>query len=133
MLPCPAPSRSSLASVSVVLEWVWFDRFSPWMSASPFRIAAGGSPDPSLRPKALHRRPCLDQGAVDAEMLGREQLPNLGIGQHFGEELRGDVTGEQPVAVLGERGLGPRRIVNPDPDKPAEQKVELQALHDLTF
>lgn len=88
-------------------------------------------PGAILRPEALHRRPSLDQGAVDREVLVGEQRRKFGSGQHGGEELGGDLTVEQPVAVLGEHGHVPDRVVDPEPNEPAEQQVVVQLLHQL--
>jgi hypothetical protein len=51
--------------------------------------------------------------------------------QNGGEEFVRDITAKQAVAVLAERRLVPRRIIDPEPDKPAEQKVVVQPLRDL--
>ena len=84
-----------------------------------------------LRPEALHRRPGLDQRAVDREMIRAEQPLHPRLRQHRAQELGGDVALQQPLAVLGERRVIPDRIVNAEADKPAKQQVELQPLHQL--
>ena len=116
-----------------MLAWVSLLRFSPWKSRSPLLAQCRRLARAVLGPEALHRGPGLDQRAVDAEVLGRHQAPDLGIGQHLGQEPGRDVAGEQPVAVLGEGGLVPGRVVDPEPDEPAEQQVEVQPLHELAL
>jgi hypothetical protein len=44
-----------------------------------------------------------------------------------------DVAPEQPVAVLGEHGHVPDRIVDPEPGEPAEQQVVVELLHQLAL
>jgi hypothetical protein len=118
------------------------ERFWPRKSVSRFRPppGAGGSPEPFLgsspedrlfRPKALHRRPGLDQRAVDREMIRAEQTLHPRLRQHRAQELGGDVALQQAIAVLGERRVIPHRIVNANADEPAEQEFELQPLHQL--
>jgi hypothetical protein len=51
--------------------------------------------------------------------------------QHRRHELRGDVTGNQPLAVLGEYRHIPHRGIQRQPDKPAEQQIVPQLLHQL--
>ena len=84
-----------------------------------------------LRPEALHAGPGLDQRAVDAEVLARQQPPHLRPVEQRRQELGRDVALEQPVAVLGEGRVVPDRIVDAEPDEPAEQEVEVEPLHQL--
>jgi hypothetical protein len=49
------------------------------------------------------------------------------------QELGGHLAFEQTVAVLREHRVIPHRIIDPQPNEPAEQQVELQPLHQLTF
>jgi hypothetical protein len=42
----------------------------------------------------------LDQAAVDAEVLAREQAADLRLIQNLGQKLGGDVAREQPVPIL---------------------------------
>jgi hypothetical protein len=51
--------------------------------------------------------------------------------QHRAQKLGGDVALQQAIAVLGERRVIPHRIVDAKADKPAEQEVELQPVHQL--
>ena len=86
-----------------------------------------------LGPEALHRGPCLDQGAVNREVLGGQQALDPGLDQDGGEELNGDVAIEQAVAILGEGGVVPGRIIDPKPHKPPEEKVVFEPLDDLAL
>src|SRR4051795_4988145 len=83
--------------------------------------------------ETLDRRPCLDQRAIDAEMLGRQKALDLRLRQQFGEEPCCDCPFEQPGAVLGERGVVPHWLVNPKADKPRKKKVEFEPLHQLAL
>ena len=86
-----------------------------------------------LGPEALHRRPRLDQAAVDAEVLAREQAADLPLIQNLGQKFGGNVAREQAIPVLRERRMIPDLIVDPEPDEPAEQEVEAQPLHQLAL
>jgi hypothetical protein len=87
----------------------------------------------ALRLDALHRRPRLDQRAVDREVIRGQKLLHLGLRQHRRQELRRDVAFQQPVAVLGEHRMVPGRVVDADADEPAEQEVVFQTLHQKPF
>src|SRR6516162_4797409 len=54
--------------------------------------------------EALVRRPGVEQGAVDGEVVTGQVATQLGLADHRREELVGHVVGQQPGAVLGERG-----------------------------
>jgi hypothetical protein len=56
---------------------------------------------------------------------------DLVLRQHGSEKLRSDVALEQPVAVLGERRGIPHRVLNAEPDKPAEQQIMVDPLDQL--
>lgn len=110
------------------------ERLWPWKSASAFRPppSAGGSPSPAwavLRFDALHRRPRLDQCAIDREVVRRQKIRHLGLRQHRSKELRRDVALQQPVAIFGEHRMVLGRVIDADADEPAEQKVVFQPLH----
>jgi hypothetical protein len=94
------------------------------------RVFARGQ---ALRPKALHRRPGLDQRAVDREMVRAEQTLHPRAPHYRAQELGGEVALQKTLAVLGERRVIPRRIVDADADEPAKQEVKLQPLHQLTL
>ena len=82
---------------------------------------------------ALHRRPRLDQRAVDREVIARQKPLDPGLRQHRAQELRRDVAFQQPVAALGEHRMIPRSVIDADADEPAEQKVVFQPLHQEPF
>src|SRR5258708_18420137 len=86
-----------------------------------------------IRLDALHRSPRLDQRAIDREVLARQQPFDPGLSEDGGQELRRDLTVEQPVAVLRKARVIPDRVIHAQPDKPPEQKIELEPLHELTL
>ena len=53
--------------------------------------------------------------------------------QKPGHELREHIAVLQPVAVLGEGGRVPDRIVRRQSHEPAIQKIVIQLLHQLAF
>jgi hypothetical protein len=75
----------------------------------------------------------LDQRSVHREVLAGEQMTHLRQVENAGEELRGDVAVEQPVAVLAEHRRIPHRIVRRQADEPAEQQIVVELLHQLPF
>jgi len=112
---------------------VWLLRRWPWKSCPPLRPATGGGPGAVPRAEALRARPGFDQRAVHREVFVGEQRLDLRLRQHRGEQLHRHVTGQQPVAVLGEGRRVPHRIVHPKPHEPAEQQVELDPLDQLAL
>jgi hypothetical protein len=83
--------------------------------------------------EALDRRPRLDQRAIDREVIARQRPLHLRLGQNRRKELGCDLSLQQPVTVLGERRMVPNRIIHAETDKPPEQQVELQPLHQLAL
>src|SRR5436189_5450049 len=83
--------------------------------------------------EALQAGPGFDERAVDREMLRRQQPLDLRLAQDGCQELGCDLAFEQTVAVLREHRMIPSRIIDPETNKPAEQQIELQPLHQLTF
>ena len=77
---------------------------------------------------ALDRRPGLDQRAIDAEVLVREQLRLVGLAHHAPQQLSGHLRLDQPVAVLGEARVIPDRLIDRQPHEPAKQQVVIQLL-----
>ena len=61
-------------------------------------------------------------------MLARQQRLNLVLREHRGEKLRRHIAFEQPVAVFGEGGGVPYRVLNAETDKPAEQQVMINCV-----
>jgi hypothetical protein len=53
------------------------------------------------------------------------------MGQDCGQEFVRDLARQQPVAVVREARGVPNGIIDAEPDKPAEQQVELDALDQL--
>ena len=84
-----------------------------------------------LRPEALQAGPGLQQRAVDREVLARQQPLDLVVRQHRGEKLGRHLALQQPVAVLGEGRGVPHRVLDAEPDKPAEQQVVVDPLDQL--
>src|SRR5215471_231678 len=82
-----------------------------------------------LAAEALDRRPSLQKRTVDREVLTRQKAPHLRLRHHRRQELRRDLAFQQPIPVLREARMVPRRIVNPKADEPAEQQVVLYSLH----
>ena len=82
----------------------------------------------TLRPKALHGGPRLDHRAINAEVLVTGQALLLGLGEHLPEEPGHDLPLQQPVAVVGEDGRHPDRVIGVQPHKPAKQQVVVQLL-----
>ena len=104
-------------------------RCSSWKSRSPLRPGDGGSSATVLGAEALHRRPGLDQRAVDREVLVRQERLHLWVGAAPRQELGRHVGLQQPVAVLGEHRVVPHRIVHPEPHEPAVEQVVVELLH----
>src|SRR5579863_7713260 len=70
-----------------------------------FRIASGSLlivVAAILLAEALERCPSLDQRAVHREVLARQKLLYPRLGQDCVQELRGDLTFQKPLPVLGE-------------------------------
>src|SRR5882672_1915945 len=66
-------------------------------------------------------------------MLVRQQWFDLRMVQKPGHELREHIAVLQPLAVLGEGGRVPDRIVRRQSHEPAIQKIVVQLLHQLAF
>ena len=117
--------------------WVLFDRFWPLKSTSAFRpLNPFPSPWSSLLglvglkllfdAHACVRRPRLQQGPVNTEMLRGHVATQLRLVHHRSEELVGDLVIQQPLAVLGERRWIERFPVDRDVEEPFEQHVVVQ-------
>jgi len=96
----------------------------------PLAVAPGTrtGTTPVLGPKALHRRPGLDQGAVHAEVLVGQELRSTRLVHHLAEEGPSNIRFEQPVPVLGEGRVISDRIIHRQPDEPAKQQVVVDLL-----
>jgi hypothetical protein len=86
-----------------------------------------------LRPEALHRGPGVDQRAVYREVVAAHLAADLPMGHDPGQEPRRRLHRQQPLPVLREGRRVPYRIVDAEADKPAEQQVELEPLHQLAL
>ena len=83
--------------------------------------------------KALHGRPGLHKGAVDREVVVRQQRCDLSMGQDRRHHLARHLGRQQAVPVLAEDRGDPHRIVDAEADKPPEQEVVLHLLHQLAL
>jgi len=90
---------------------------------------AGGPARTILGPEALLSSPGLDERAIDREVLIREQRCLAGLAEHRVEEGLRDLAAQEPLAVLGEHGDVPDRVVGVQSDEPAEEQVVVEALH----
>src|ERR1019366_2162777 len=70
-----------------------------------------------------------DQRAVDGKMLVREQALGTRLIDHRVEKALRYLAHQQTLAVLGEDGHVPYRIVDVEPHKPAKQEVVIELLH----
>ena len=77
---------------------------------------------------AFHRRPGLNQRAIDTEVLVREQPCLLRLAHHAPQQLPGHLRLDQPVAVLGEARVIPDRLIDRQSHEPAKQQVVVQLL-----
>ena len=85
-----------------------------------------------LRAKALEARPGLQQACPSTEKCSLDNNRfDPGLRQHRGEKLLRHLALQQPVAVLGEGGGVPHRILDAQPDEPAEQQVVVDPLDQL--
>jgi hypothetical protein len=82
-----------------------------------------------LGPEALHRRPGIDQRAIDRKMLARQQLLHLRQGQQCCQELARHLRLQKSVAVVREHRRVPDLGVHWQADKPAEQQIVVDLLH----
>ena len=83
--------------------------------------------------KTLVPGPGLDERAIDAEVLARQQVPLLSDCHHFVEELDDGVMLDEPLAILGEHRGHPNGIVHGQADEPAKQQVVLHLFHQLAL
>ena len=81
-----------------------------------------------LAPEALHRGAGLDEGAIHTEVLAAGQTLAPGLPQHLRKQLVHDLRIEQPLAVLGEHRRYPDRLVDRQPNEPAEQQIVVNLL-----
>ncbi len=86
-----------------------------------------------LGPGALHRGRGLDQRAVHAEVVLRQEPFHPRDGQHGTQNGCHHAAVEQAVAVLGKGRGVPDGIVDAQADEPAEQQIEVELLHQLAL
>ncbi len=84
-----------------------------------------------FRPHALHRRPGLNQRAVDAEVVVRQKPLHPRLRQNRRQELARHVALKQPVTILRKRRGVPNRRIHRQSDEPAEQQIIVELLHQL--
>ena len=108
-------------------------RFWPWKSCSPLRPGSAGGPEPSFGRKLLVLAQASSSVPSTEKCSLDSSVRHLRLRQHAGQELHRHLALQQPVAVLGEGGRIPHRIVDAKADEPAEQQVELDPLHQLAL
>lgn len=67
------------------------------------------------------------------EELASTEEAGVGVLEHCVEEDLGDVAVEQPVSVLGKDRGHPDRIIRVQTDKPAEEQIVIELLHELSL
>ena len=72
--------------------------------------------------------PGLQQRSIHGEVLIAEQRLHLRGAHQLLQERPHHLVIEQPLAIFGERGGGPDRIIRAQPHKPAEQQVAIELL-----
>ena len=77
--------------------------------------------------------PGLQQGAIHGEVFVAEQRLDLWGSHQLLQKAPHDVVIEQPLAVLGECGGVPDRIIRAQSHKPAEQQVVVELLQQQPF
>jgi hypothetical protein len=83
--------------------------------------------------EALEGRPGVEQGAVDAEVVAGDEALQPGVLEHGCKEEPGDVSVEEPLAVLGERGGVEGRVLDVHVQEPLEQQVVVESLAELAL
>src|SRR4030066_2129749 len=82
-----------------------------------------------LGAEPLQRRPGLDQGPVDREVLVGKKLCGTRLRKNLLEEFFRHLRGKQALLVLGESGRIPDVVFQRQADEPAKQDVVLDPLH----
>ena len=128
-LPVQARLRIGRAGVGVIAAWLALPVGLGVASSAVGRLVVRAI----LRPKALLASPGLNQGTIDGEVLFREQSLPVGLAHHFGEEGLDDFVLEQAIPVLRKDRVVPDRVLQRQPDEPAEQEVVAHLFHQLPF
>src|SRR5215472_4116159 len=84
-------------------------------------------------PRLEVRGPGLDECAINREVLVREQGFHARMLDQLGHELLEHAALLKPVPVLGEHRWIPHWIIWRQSDKPAEEKIVIELLHELTL
>src|SRR5690349_9864658 len=82
-----------------------------------------------FRPEALHRGPGIDQRTIHREVLARQKLLHLRQPQQRRQKLVRHLRLQQAVAVMREHGGMPDLRIYWQADKPAEQQIVIDLLH----
>jgi len=90
-------------------------------------VCAAGSPLDPTREAAAGLVPSTEKWSEDRSRL------TLGCARTEAQKLGSDLSLQQPVPVLREYRVIPNRIINPQPNEPAKQQVELKPLHQLAL
>ena len=128
----PVAGTPQGAVISPLLANIYLDPLDERMAARGHRMVRYAD-DFVVLCESRDRRPGFEQCPVHREVVVGDQPLHLRLSQHGLEELGRDLTFQQPVAVLREGRVVPHRIVHAKPREPAEQKIELNPLHQLTL
>lgn len=82
-------------------------------------------------PETFARSPRIDQCAIDAEIILRQQFMFACNRQYRVKQFWQHRIVEQAIPVLAEGRVGPDRIINFQTDKPAIQHVVVNLFHQL--
>ena len=82
-------------------------------------------------PHALMAGPGLDERAVNAEVLARQEPSLVGHLHRLVEQLGDRIVLDEPVSVLAEDGVVPHRVLDGQADEPTEQQVVVDLLDEL--
>ncbi len=85
-----------------------------------------------LAAEALDRRPRLDPRAIDR---GARSIAAVSprAGEQRGQRFSRNLALERPIPFFGEGRMAPQYVAYSEADEPAEQKLEVQPLHQLPF
>ena len=128
----PAPSWPSRRRDRSSTDACVFERRSPWKFTVglPGSSSLGPALVPSLRRETLLAGPRLEQRAVDREVLVREQpVAPAPASSTASKNCRAMSPASSRSRFLRERRRRPHRVVHRQADKPAEQQVVVQLLH----
>ena len=101
--------------------------------ASGLRPPVGGGSSASPRGLKLFIEAQASTSVPSTEKCSLEKPLDPRLRQEGSQKRSCNITRQKPVSVLRERRVIPHRIVDPNADEPAEQKVVLQPLHQLAL